>query len=125
MQFHRLITVTFANRSMCIYFAGEGLSAPVPLMLSCFWFLGLLYASDVIATDAIVLQASDKHSPSMANPGRVGRRPGSGTTSTSGRADAPLFAGNMQGGLSNKYAGESHLKDPLDPRCVFVTARQN
>lgn len=69
------------------------------------------------------LQASDKHSPGMATAGRAGRRPGSATTSTIGRADAPLFAGNMQGGLSNKYAGEPHLKDPLDPRCVCVAKR--
>lgn len=52
----------------------------------------------------------------MATGGRVGRRPGASTTSNNGRADVPLFAGNMQGGLSGKYAGEPHLKDPLDPR---------
>ncbi|CAM9159942.1 unnamed protein product [Pylaiella littoralis] len=62
---------------------------------------------------------SDKNSSSrnsVATAGRVGHRLGSSTISTTGRADAPLFAGNMQGGLSNKYAGEPHLKDPLDPR---------
>lgn len=71
-----------------------------------------------VACAGIVLQASDKHSPSVATAGRMARRPGSATTSTIGRTDAPLFAGNMQGGLSNKYAGEPHLKDPLDPRCA-------
>lgn len=66
-----------------------------------------------------MLQVSDKNSPSrnsVATAGRVGRRIDSSTTSTADRAVAPLFAGNMQGGLSNKYAGEPHLKDPLDPR---------
>lgn len=68
-----------------------------------------------------MVQVSDKHSPSrnsVVTAGRLGRRHGSSTTSTTGGAEAPLFAGNMQGGLSNKYAGEPHLKDPLDPRCA-------
>ncbi|CAM9387937.1 unnamed protein product, partial [Ectocarpus sp. 13 AM-2016] len=40
-----------------------------------------------------------------------GRRSGASTVNAT-----PLFAGNKQGGLSNKYAGEPHLKDPLDSR---------
>lgn len=54
----------------------------------------------------------------MAAAARVSQRPGNSAGNTTGRVDHPLFAGNMQGGLSNKYAGEPHLKDALDPRCV-------
>lgn len=62
--------------------------------------------------------ASDKASPGRggANAAREGRKSASSTTGAYGGADTPLFAGNMQGGLSNKYAGEPHLKEPLDAR---------
>ena len=67
---------------------------------------------------ALSSQVSDKASPgrSGANAARGGRRSASSTTSAYSGADTPLFAGNMQGGLSNKYAGEPHLKEPLDAR---------
>lgn len=57
------------------------------------------------------LQASDKfsHRETVGSTGRILRTP-------NGNEDIPLFAGNMQGGLSNKYAGDPHLKEPLDAR---------
>lgn len=67
-----------------------------------------------------VLQISDKASLARngtANPGRMGRKPNSSTTGTNSGADAIIFAGNLQGGLSNKYAGDPNLKEPLDARC--------
>lgn len=74
----------------------------------------LCYVENQQSFAFVLTQVSDKHS--VATGGRMGRRPGPSTTSSNGRADAPLFAGNVQGGLSGKYAGEPHLKDPLDPR---------
>lgn len=70
------------------------------------------------AMPLLPLQASDKASPGKRGPNaaRGGRKPASSTTGAYGAADAPLFAGNMQGGLSNKYAGEPQLKEPLDAR---------
>lgn len=71
-----------------------------------------------VVSGTAYLQVSDKHSGrnSTAAAGRAPQMSGNSASSVTGRGDHPLFAGNMQGGLSNKYAGEPHLKDPLDPR---------